>query len=77
MKKLILKREVIETLIADDKRHVVGGADDINMEGPLIITTSGRPNTAASCGSCNTCPTLTIVHMPESVGGCPTWMTCG
>lgn len=68
MKKLILKREVIETLIADDKRHVVGGADDINMEGPLIITTSGRPNTNVSCGSCvTTCPlTYTVSKTLET-----------
>lgn len=73
MKKLLIKKDVVDAMSSSDKRSVHGG----NELDALIFTTSGRPNTAVSCGSCNPCPIQTVIHMPESVGGCSTWMTCG
>lgn len=73
MKKLVLKKDVVDAMSSSAQQSARGGNDFDAM----VINTSGRPNTAASCGSCNPCPIQTVVHVPESVGGCPTWMTCG
>lgn len=71
MKKLVLKLDVVDKLSPGNMQSAHGGNVDA-----MIINTSGRPNTAVSCASCGGCPPLTIVKMPQSVGGCPTWMTC-
>ena len=73
MKKLVLKSDVVDAMSSTDMQSAHGG----NELDAMVFTTSGRPNTAVTCGSCGTCPTLTVVHMPESVGGCHSWMTCG
>ena len=80
MKKLILKREVVETLIAREKRQVLGGQDDIHMDGPFILTTSGRPNTVLSCAPCETrtltCTVTETLYTKTCMSQCGTSSCC-
>lgn len=61
MKKLMLKVSVVEALKPKDSEKVQGGGKSVWKD-------------------CTARPTLTeptAIKVPQSVGGCYTWMTCG
>lgn len=61
MKKLVLKKEIIEAMSSIDSSKIQGGGKSAIKDCTARPTLTGPTN---------------ISHLPMTEGGCPTWMTC-